>query len=198
MLSGSGASSIHVHDTTDASYPLKQSISDAHKLGCHHLCTSRNGKFAASAGFGGELKIWALNADTGEWALDGVIADQTTKPGEVWAIALSEDGGYLASTTNDGRINVWNIAEEQKTKMREYETGSAGSGSFGMCIDLSRDGKFTATGHQNGAVYIFNNETGRILHSLPSELPDIEVLVSQLIMFRPREASPGSRIQPSQ
>ena len=31
----------------------------------------------------------------------------------------------------------------------------------------SVDGRFTATGHENGGVYIFNNDTGRLLHSLP-------------------------------
>lgn len=166
VLSAGGSSTLHVHDTTDPSYPLKQSISDAHKLGCHHICTSRNGRVAASAGFGGEVKLWALNQDTGEWSGNGEITGPSVKPGEVWAIALSEDGSYLASTTNDGRINVWDIKDESKTKIQEYETGNAGSGSFGMSIDLSRDGKYTASGHQNGAVYIFNNDTGRISYSL--------------------------------
>ncbi|KAM0348081.1 hypothetical protein ACHAPU_004584 [Fusarium lateritium] len=89
-----------------------------------------------------------------------------TLPGEAWAMALSEDGSYLATTTNDGRINVWNLLGEKMSKIREYETGSAGSGSFGMSVDLSRDGKYTASGHQNGSVYIFNNDTGRVLYSL--------------------------------
>ena len=52
--------------------------------------------------------------------------------GEVWAIALSEDGQYLASTTYDGRINVWDTIAGQK--IREYET----KGSYGMTIDLVR------------------------------------------------------------
>ncbi|POR38355.1 GTP-binding protein beta subunit-like protein, partial [Tolypocladium paradoxum] len=166
VLSASGSSTLHIHDTTAPGFPLKQSISDAHKLGCHHICTSRNGKVAASAGFGGEVKIWALNQDTGEWHSSGELTGSPVKPGEVWALALSDDGGYLASTTNDGRINVWDILGEEKTKIQEYETGSAGSGSFGMSVDLSRDGKYTASGHQSGAVYIFNNDTGRILYSL--------------------------------
>ena len=34
-------------------------------------------------------------------------------------------------------------------------------------ITQSVDGRFTASGHENGAVYIFNNDTGRLLHSLP-------------------------------
>ena len=51
--------------------------------------------------------------------------------GEIWAIALSEDGQYLAATSFDGRINVWdNLANG--AKIREFET----KGSFGMSIDL--------------------------------------------------------------
>ena len=49
----------------------------------------------------------------------------------MWAIALSENGQYLASTSFDGRINVWdNLADG--AKIREFET----KGSFGMSIDL--------------------------------------------------------------
>ena len=107
-----------------------------------------------------------LNPDTGEWHLDGEITGPSVKPGEVWSLALSEDGAYLASTTNDGRVNVWDVSDSKRPKIREYETASAGSGSFGMCVDLSRDGKFTASGHQSGAIYIFNNDTGRVLYSL--------------------------------
>jgi len=70
----------------------------------------------------------------------------------------------LASTTYDGRINVWDLVADRR-KIREYET----KGSFGMCIDMSRDGRFTASGHENGAVYVFNNDTGRMLYSLPGE-----------------------------
>jgi len=100
------------------------------------------------------------------------------KAGEIWAIALSEDGQYLAASSFDGRINVWdNLAGG--VKIREYET----KGSFGMTIDLvsldtissmdeidevqSIDGRFTASGHENGAIYIFHNDTGRLFHSLP-------------------------------
>lgn len=77
---------------------------------------------------------------------------------------MSEDGQFLASTTYDGRICVWDLVGGRK-KIREYET----KGSFGMCIDMSRDGKFTASGHENGGVYIFNNDTGRMLYSLPGK-----------------------------
>lgn len=59
------------------------------------------------------------------------IDSDGNKAGEIWAITLSEDGQYLASTSIDGRINVWdNLAN--RIKIREFETRS----SFGMSIDL--------------------------------------------------------------
>ena len=35
-----------------------------------------------------------------------------------------------------------------------------------MCCQ-STDGRFTASGHENGGVYVFSNESGRLHHSLP-------------------------------
>lgn len=108
------------------------------------------------------MKIWNIS-ESGEWVEEGKIEDGN-KAGEIWAVALSENGQFLASTTYDGRINVWDLVAGRK-KIREYET----KGSFGMCIDMSRDGRFTASGHENGGVYVFNNDTGRMLYSLPGK-----------------------------
>lgn len=59
-------------------------------------------------------------------------ADQN-KPGEIWAIAVSADGQYLAGSSINGKINVWSLSKaEGMPKIREYET----KGSFGLCIDL--------------------------------------------------------------
>lgn len=160
ILSASGGSSIHIHDTTQADFPLLQSLEGIHPLGVHHLVTAREARRAASAGFEGKIKIWS-EAEDGAWKPDGEISDQL-KPGDAWAIALSADGKYLAASSLNGKIHVWSLEEENKPKIREYET----KGSFGMCIDLSRDGRFTASGHENGSIYVFNNDTGRLAHSL--------------------------------
>lgn len=149
ILSASGSSSIRIHSTTDADFPLLQTLEKAHGLGCHHLTTSRNGQAAASVGFGGEVKIWATQE--GQWIesrrivganflapgycrLGTWIAHTSAdgnKAGEIWATALSEDGQYLAATSFDGRINVWDNSADG-AKIREFET----KGSFGMSIDL--------------------------------------------------------------
>lgn len=149
ILSASGSSSIRIHSTTELDFPLVQTLEKVHKLGCHHLATSRNGLVAASAGFGGEVKIWTVQ--DGQWSesrkivggISFILMVQPSGPqsahssadgnqaGEIWAIALSTDGQYLASTSFDGRINVWdNLAEG--AKIREFET----KGSFGTSIAL--------------------------------------------------------------
>ncbi|KAI4721667.1 WD40 repeat-like protein [Aureobasidium sp. EXF-10727] len=201
LITASGSSSLHVYSTAPTNdennpYPLVQTLQDAHKLGAHHIAVSANGKTAASAGFGGEVKVWSINDDSSQWTLKGSIVGATAlsamptpihntqnnptnrlntpddsktaqakNAGEIWALALSEDGQFLAATTFDGRINVWDLntlTQDSATKLREYET----KGSFGMSVALSADGEFTASGHANGAVYLFNNTTGRLAHSL--------------------------------
>lgn len=80
ILSGSGSSTLKVHSTNEADFPLAQTLEDVHKLGCHHVATSKNGKRAVSAGFGGEVKLWryagagSTPAAGGEWIDDGGIA----------------------------------------------------------------------------------------------------------------------------
>ncbi|KAK4133214.1 WD40 repeat-like protein [Trichocladium antarcticum] len=181
LLSASGSSALRIHSTADASFPLQQTIPDAHKLGCHHVCTARGGvgAVAASVGFGGEIKVWRLRKDKDagdagtEWALDWEIApaknpgsgDRSgTAGGDVWAVALSADEGYLACTTSDGRVHVWDLAGRER--IQTYETGARGGGSFAMAVDLSVDGRLTASGHESGGVYVFNNDAGRMVYSL--------------------------------
>jgi WD40 repeat protein len=63
------------------------------------------------------------------------------KPGEIWAIAISADGQYLAGTSISGKVNVWSLSKgEGMPKIREYET----KGSFGLCVDLVRSHDYLA------------------------------------------------------
>lgn len=131
ILSGSGEPSIKVHSTTDEDFPIAQVLKDAHKLGCHHVVTDGSSTKAASVGFDGKVKVWKY--EEGKWNEDGeIIADNAPKKaGQVWAVSLSSDGQYLAGTTHDGRVNVWDL-QNGKQKIREFET----KGSFGMCVDM--------------------------------------------------------------
>ncbi|KAI4102415.1 MAG: hypothetical protein L6R37_004426 [Teloschistes peruensis] len=128
IISASGSSNIKIFSTTEPDFPLAQTIEAVHKLGCHHLAASQDGRHFASAGFAGDVMLW--RSEDGKWLEKGKIIDGN-KAGEIWAIALSTDGQYLAATSVDGRINVWDNLEGP-TKIRQYET----KGSFGMAIDL--------------------------------------------------------------
>lgn len=72
LLSASGSSSINVYDTTQADFPVVQTLDKAHPLGIHHLVTAKEAKRAASAGFEGKVKIWSQGED-GVWSEDGEI-----------------------------------------------------------------------------------------------------------------------------
>ena len=50
------------------------------------------------------------------------------------------------------------------------------------------DGRFTASGHENGGIYIFNNETGRLFLSLPGKSSAPEDIDLCLNPARPRQA----------
>jgi len=185
------AQAIHA-DTADDdnAYPLVQTLEKVHPLGCHHICAALGGTVAASVGFGGEVKVWEIESEGGLWHARGTVVGETDRAdlihtwnsladllhyvgekgaGEHWAVALNEDGRYLAATTHDGRINVYDTStisstatEIPTTKIASYTT----KGSFGMALDISPSGNMTASGHQNGTVYIFNNTTQRLTHSL--------------------------------
>ena len=50
-----------------------------------------------------------------------------------------------------------------------YDISNKGLDNEALTVIQSVDGRFTASGHENGGVYIFNNDTGRLLHSLPGK-----------------------------
>ena len=148
------------------------------------MCTSLDGKVAASGGFGGEVRVWECD-DSGEWNKKGDVVGELHTPPSLcrgrsrltedvaetktshWALALNESGQYLAATTHDGRIDVYDtttLSQNQSPTptFTSYET----KGSFALSVDISPSGALTASGHQNGTIYIFNNSTQRLAHSL--------------------------------
>lgn len=61
------------------------------------------------------------------------------KAGEHWALAMTPDGKFLAATTHDGRVNIYDTTkidgEVKATQtMAQFET----KGSFGTCVDIVR------------------------------------------------------------
>lgn len=82
--------------------------------------------------------MWIDDGELGAGKEDGDRMNKKQKGrlqvGEMWAVALSREGRYLAATSYDGRVGVWDLLTEERNKIREYET----KGSFGMCVDMVR------------------------------------------------------------
>ncbi|KAI5778204.1 WD domain-containing protein [Geopyxis carbonaria] len=153
IITVSGDPNVNVWETGSSKHSLVHQFADAHRLGAHHVVTSSSGELAATAGFAGEIIIWDLLHMHQVCKIIGFEG--------VWALALSSKGDRLISTTCDGKINIWDIAKPRDL-LQQYTT----KGSFGMCVDISPDDKLIASGHQNGGIYICNNVTARIHHSL--------------------------------
>ncbi|KAK1065601.1 Ski complex subunit Rec14 [Friedmanniomyces endolithicus] len=160
ILSASGSRSIRIYSTSsqiahadspsdEHSYPLVQTLEKVHLLGCHHIRTSLDGRIAASAGFKGELRIWKCSA-LGHWSSAGEVVAEEKKAGEHRALALSEDGQYLACTTNDGRIDIYDTRTISAEGATHWVTHFETQGSCGMSVDVSADGSMTASGTRTG------------------------------------------------
>ncbi|KAF2720774.1 WD40 repeat-like protein [Polychaeton citri CBS 116435] len=179
LFAASGSSSIRIYSTKgqtvhadtaedEQPYPLAQTLEKAHPLGAHHVATSLDGKTAATSGFGGEVKLWSLDAESGVWTAKGELVPEDRKNTDTWALALTESGQYMACTSHDGRIRVYDVSSIAPTNdaptalITTYET----KGSFALAIDISPDGEMTSSGHANGSIYVFNNSTKKLAHSL--------------------------------
>ncbi|TLD25375.1 hypothetical protein PspLS_05984 [Pyricularia sp. CBS 133598] len=173
VFSASGGEVIKFHsvaaDVSSGAPSFSSSeIPKAHRSGCHHLAAGAGGpgKVLASAGFGHEVKVWVQQDGSGEWKEHGTVSPWGSGPSaaKVWAVALNGDEQFLACSSEAGKVAVWDIPAGRAVHM--YETASEGQGSFGMSVDISPDGRLTASGHQNGTVYVFNNDSGRLVYSL--------------------------------
>ncbi|KAF2863928.1 WD40 repeat-like protein [Piedraia hortae CBS 480.64] len=169
LISASGAPDLQVHSLSGGSphadsaeeenpFPHDQTLQSAHKLGCHHVCSSSDGRTFASVGFDGIIKVWESNEEAKEntWTLRSTI---DTK-GRAWAIALDAKGEVIKTTTAIGRV----IAYDTTTKAVNHEFEA--KESFALCIDVSQDGSMTATGYHNGSIFLFSNTTNSMAHVL--------------------------------
>ncbi len=108
------------------------------------LAFSADGKTLVS-GSGNEIRLWDVNTGNAVSSLDAVK--------NVASLALSPDGKTLASGTEDGQIQVWNLAETPQ--LQSTFTGHRGSAYVLM---FSPDGKTLASGGSDGTILLWNTE----------------------------------------
>ncbi|KAI5299896.1 superkiller [Ascosphaera atra] len=171
VLSASGASSLKAHSTTDSEFSIAQSLDNAHKIGCHHVVASAQGNVAASVGFAGEVKIWFF--EDGIWRehpeVNGIFDGEDYvltvywvhlvdgKINDVWAITLSAEGQYLAGTTVDGRVKVWDL-QNNAEQIRDLET--KGLVEPVRTVAFSPGGKYIAAAGDSKIIVLYEVSSG--------------------------------------
>ncbi|RKU22491.1 hypothetical protein C6499_19775 [Candidatus Poribacteria bacterium] len=108
------------------------------------LAFSTDGKTLVS-GSGNEIRLWEVNTGNAISSLDAVK--------NVASLALSPDGKTLASGTEDGQIQVWNLAAIPQ--VQSTFTGHRGSAYVLM---FSPDGKTLASGGSDGIILLWDME----------------------------------------
>lgn len=97
------------------------------------------------SGSGNEIRLWDVNTGNAISSLDAVK--------NVASLALSPDGKTLASGTEDGQIQVWNLAATPQ--LQSTFTGHRGSAYVLM---FSPDGKTLASGGSDGTILLWDVE----------------------------------------
>jgi len=88
-----------------------------------------------------------------------------------WTIALSPDGHTLASGSQLGNVNLWDVG----TGRRE-STMATGKQKFIMSVAYSPDGKRVACGEAEGGVHVFDLERGVVLGRLDGHAATVRTL----------------------
>lgn len=125
-----------------------------------------DGKWLASAGDGGELRLW--NASNGQHV---VTVPKDAQAGEINKVAWRPDGTHLALATNEGIIQIMPIWSEADLLANPAETIIQDSqpltlyGHEGQVLDLTwrPDGQRLASGSSDTTIRIWNTSTGQQL-----------------------------------
>ena len=133
-----------------------------HNLGITSVTTSAT--TAVSTSLDSHIRAWDL--ETGE-----EISDIDSGPLEAWTASISTDSSTLFTGTQNGCLNVWNMAS--RSRMQCLPTGSL---SFVMSVACSPAGGHVACANADGAIFIFDSDSGKLLASLDSHAARVRAL----------------------
>jgi WD40 repeat protein len=116
---------------------------------------SRDGKILATAGTGGNARLW--NVRTHREIRPLLKASRT---GALYSVAFSRDGRTLATAGADGTARLWDArTHRQIYKFNVSETGAV------LSVAFSRDGKTLATAGADGTARLWDARTHRQIYT---------------------------------
>jgi WD40 repeat protein len=111
---------------------------------------SHDGRWLASGSWGGQVRLWGVNAGRESLAFSETLETQQT----VSALAFRPDDSQLATASYNRRVDVWNTSTGALVRSIPY-SGLV----FGVAF--SPDGRLIASGGEDKIVRIWDANTGR-------------------------------------
>jgi WD40 repeat protein/serine/threonine protein kinase len=133
-----------------------------HRGPVRSLAYSPNGKWLATAGEDGTIRLW----DPGSGKLERILVGQDNL---VAMVIWSPDSSQLAARGGDGTIRLWDA--ESATPMRVLRPGGTTHG-----LAWSTDGKMLALAKADGLVHLYDAATGKPIRTLEGHTTDVRTV----------------------
>jgi WD40 repeat protein len=95
------------------------------------------------------VKVWELESGRLLRSLEG-------HTGRVRAVAVSPDGRFIVSGSEDGTVKVWELESGRLLRSLEGHTGGVNA------VAVSPDGRFIVSGSSDRTVKVWEAESGRL------------------------------------
>lgn len=151
LVTGSVDETVKVWDPTALDQKERHAF-DKHDLAVVSVATSGDGALAASSCMDGFIRILDLESGDQQQEINAGAV-------EAWTVDWHPTRALLASGTHKGDINLWDINQKGKN-VGKFEANS----KFAMSVAFSPNGQLVACGAFDGAVNVFDVETGAVTY----------------------------------
>jgi WD40 repeat protein len=169
VASGSGDRLVRLWDARTGAL---LAVLEGHTSAVLAVAFSPDGKLVVSAGADRTLRVW----DSGSGVALNVVQ---VEDGGIWsygAVAFSPDGGALAAAGGNGFVRLfdartWAVrlllqGNDRDLRPSEFSEDDA------LSVAFSPDGRTLLTGHNSGAVKLWDSRTGRLLRTLKTKMEE--------------------------
>ncbi|MGM9762540.1 MAG: TIR domain-containing protein [Candidatus Cryptobacteroides sp.] len=130
----------------------RDDVLHGHTAGVASVASSLDGKLLASASLDGTIKIWDIDSGAQLHSL-------TVHKGNVNSVCFSQDGACILTASSDGTVKITDIkSNDIKLSLDQLCKAS--------CAVFSYNGKYIASGDEEGTICIWKAETGSLCREL--------------------------------